>query len=77
MLSTESQVVLQWKSIAAGDYAMGLEPSNSSVFGRAYQEKNEGVHMLKAFEKEIIDLEISIIEGEGEISDIIRKEKLR
>jgi hypothetical protein len=61
---------IQWKSIGAGDYVMGLEPSNSVLFGREYHQSNQILHMLNPFGKEIIELEISILDGEREISEI-------
>ena len=27
---------MQWKSVASGDYVIGLEPANSSVYGKQY-----------------------------------------
>ena len=29
---------MEWKSTASGDYVLGLEPANSSVYGRPYHE---------------------------------------
>ena len=34
---------MQWKSMAAGDYVIGLEPSNSSVYGKPYHIDNHSV----------------------------------
>lgn len=52
---------VQWKSIASGDYVMGLEPTNSGVYGR----KNEGekIHKILPFEREEIKLEFKILDG--------------
>lgn len=62
---------MQWKSIGAGDYVMGLEPSNSSVFGRA--DKDSALRMLKPFEKEVIELKITVVEGSEELENIKEK----
>ena len=31
---------MEWKSTGAGDYVVGLEPSNSSVHGRGWHEQH-------------------------------------
>ena len=65
-----------WKSTAAGDYVIGLEPSNSSVYGRGLHEKNGDLHMLKPFEKERNELIFTVLDGEEEIrAEIERFEK--
>ncbi|NEG95311.1 DUF4432 family protein [Bifidobacterium sp. SMB2] len=37
---------MQWKSVAAGDYVVGLEPANSSVHGRGYHERRGDLHTI-------------------------------
>ena len=64
---------MEWKSTGAGDYVIGLEPSNSSVYGRAYHEKNNSLHMLKPFEKETNELIFTILDGEDEIREAIEQ----
>lgn len=63
---------MQWKSKASGDYVMGLEPANASVFGRLYQKKHGGLEMLKPGESKVIQLKISIIEKEPNEYEAIR-----
>lgn len=58
---------MEWKSTAAGDYVIGLEPSNSSVYGRAYHEEHKNLHKLPPFEKEKNELIFTILDGEAEI----------
>ncbi|MDO4344755.1 MAG: aldose 1-epimerase family protein [Eubacteriales bacterium] len=58
---------MEWKSTAAGDYVIGLEPSNSSVYGRPFHEKNGGPHMLAPFEKEENRLTFAFFDGRDEI----------
>lgn len=55
---------MQWKSIASGDYVVGLEPANSSVFGRAYHEEKGDIHTLAPFETEEIELRLTFLAGE-------------
>ncbi|MFV0529791.1 MAG: aldose 1-epimerase family protein [Lachnospiraceae bacterium] len=51
---------VQWKSLASGDYALGLEPTNSGVYGRT---REESLHYLEVLAVEEIRLEIEIHEG--------------
>ena len=37
---------IEWKSTASGDYVIGLEPANSSVYGRPWHEARGSVHRL-------------------------------
>ena len=62
---------MEWKSTAAGDYVIGLEPSNSSVYGRGYHEQNKNLHMLKPFEKETNELIFTVLDGDEEIREAI------
>jgi len=59
---------VQWKSIASGDYVMGLEPTNSGVYGR----KGEGldIHKLSPFEREEIRIEFKILDGMEDYNNI-------
>jgi hypothetical protein len=65
---------MEWKSTASGDYVIGLEPANSSVYGRLKQ-KEQGLHMLAPFAKERIELQITILEGSDEIQAICQRAK--
>lgn len=59
---------MEWKSTASGDYVIGLEPSNSSVYGRPYHEERGTVHRLAPFEKETNVLHFTVLDGKEEIS---------
>jgi hypothetical protein len=54
---------MQWKSIASGDYVVGLEPSNSSVYGREYHEKRGDLHTLPPFGAQTVEWRIQILDG--------------
>ena len=58
---------MEWKSTASGDYVLGLEPSNSSVYGRSYHEEHGDLHMLEPFAKETNVLTFTVLEGEEEL----------
>lgn len=64
---------MEWKSVASGDYVIGLEPTNSSVYGRIYHEKRNSVHKLAPFEKEKNVLNFTMLDGKEEISEAICK----
>ncbi|MBR3001245.1 MAG: aldose 1-epimerase family protein [Oscillospiraceae bacterium] len=68
---------MQWKSTASGDYVIGLEPSNSSVYGRGYHEKQSTLHYIGSQQKEKKSLTFSILEGAEAIRTLEdEKEKL-
>lgn len=58
---------MQWKSTAAGDYVLGLEPSNSSVYGRPYHEAEGSLHHLAPFASETNVLTFTVLEGAAEL----------
>lgn len=64
---------MEWKSMASGDYVLGLEPSNSSVYGKLYHIEHDNVHYLQPFEKETNTLRFSVVEGKEKIDELIQK----
>ncbi len=44
-------VLAEWKSMASGDYVLGLEPSNNFIMGRAAERENGTLQTLGAFER--------------------------
>ena len=64
---------MQWKSIASGDYVLRLEPSNSSVFGRSFHEKEGSVHKLAPLAQEKNVLTFTILDTPEEIEAAIRE----
>ena len=45
-------ILTQWRSMAAGDYALGLEPTNCYIMGRHDERENGTLPVLKAFSQE-------------------------
>ena len=43
-------ILSQWRSMAAGDYVLGLEPTNCFIMGRHDERENGTLPVLKAFE---------------------------
>ncbi len=68
---TNMPYFMEWKSIASGDYVIGLEPSNSSVYGRKYHEEHKNLHRIGSFEKERYELEFTILDGKEEIKEAV------
>ena len=64
---------VQWKTLAAGDYALGLEPTNSGVNGRVAEGEN--INKIEPFESELNQFVISIIEGDEEIEEVMLEAK--
>lgn len=62
---------MEWKSVASGDYVVGLEPANSSVYGRVYHEERNSVHKMAPFAKERNVLKFTVLDGEVEINAAI------
>lgn len=58
---------MEWKSIASGDYVIGLEPSNASVYGKPWHIMHENVHMLEPFATEKHVLKFTIADSEQEL----------
>lgn len=58
---------MEWKSTASGDYVLGLEPANSSVYGRPFHEREGSLHRLAPFAKETNVLTFTVLEGEAEL----------
>lgn len=53
---------MEWMSMKEGDYVIGLEPSNSSVYGRKYHEERKDLHMLAPYTSETFRLRFEILE---------------
>jgi len=61
---------MEWKSVASGDYVIGLEPSNSSVYGKTYHVEHDCVHYLEPFASETNTLKFTIADGAEEIAEL-------
>ena len=64
---------MEWKTVASGDYALGLEPANSSVFGRPWHEQRGSVHKIAPFAKERNELTFTILDGQEEIRSAVSR----
>lgn len=55
-------ILSQWRSMASGDYVLGLEPTNCYIMGRSAERENGTLPVLKAFESEKHIINISFTE---------------
>ena len=62
----------QWKSMAAGDYALGLEPTNNLLRGRVGEREAGGLTSLAPFESAKFHVVLGVLEGAHKI-DAFRK----
>jgi len=63
----------QWKMMGEGDYAMGIEPSNSPCTPRSELRSEGLLPMLEPGQRRTIRVEIGILEGEGEIDRLAKQ----
>ena len=61
------------ESTGAGDYVVGLEPSNSSVHGRGWHEQRGDLHAIAPQASERKSLTFTVIEGEAAIDGLIAR----
>lgn len=66
---------MEWKSMGAGDYVVGLEPSNSSVQGRGWHEQRGDLHTLAPQGTERKSLTFTVIEGAEAIDALIARRR--
>lgn len=56
-------ILSQWRSMASGDYVLGLEPANCYIMGRSAERENGTLPVLKAFETISNTIQITFTEG--------------
>ncbi len=59
---------MEWMSMKTGDYVIGLEPSNSSVYGRKYHEAQGTMHRIAPFAKETYHLSFTVLKDAAAIA---------
>lgn len=59
-------ILSEWRSMASGDYVLGLEPTNCYIMGRAAEREHGTLRRLSPFEtvKNTITIEFSTLEEE-------------
>ena len=61
--TVELPYFMEWKSTASGDYVVGLEPANSSVYGRPYHTERGDLAHIEPGEKKSFSLRFAVVEG--------------
>lgn len=61
---------MEWMSLREGDYVLGIEPSNSSVYGRKYHEQQNTMHLIEPFSTERFSLSFEVLNGEEAIEKL-------
>lgn len=64
---------MEWKSLASGDYVIGLEPANSLVHGRAWYEQHGNIHKIASLGREKNILTFTVLDGNDEINSAIHE----
>ena len=62
---------MQWRSMASGDYVIGLEPANSAVHGRAWHERRGDLHLLEPGASERKKLAFTVLDGASAIEKTV------
>ena len=63
---------MEWKTLGSGDYALGLEPANASVYGREHHHVEGSLPMIRSFKEKRIQLKIEILDGYEEYEALKR-----
>ncbi len=63
----------QWKCMQAGNYVMGLEPSNACLEGRAEARRNGSLQTLEPFEKRTLAFRIEFFSGKERLLALCRQ----
>ncbi len=62
-----------WKSMCAGEYALGLEPGNCHVLGRDRARADGSLQYIRPGEIKQYDIDVGIYQGAGEIGPALGK----
>ncbi|MDL2238080.1 aldose 1-epimerase family protein [Christensenellaceae bacterium OttesenSCG-928-K19] len=66
-------ILCEWKNMQAGDYALGLEPTVSSVMGRIYAEKEGLMRFVQPGGEYRCEFSLEVLEDEAAIQGYINK----
>lgn len=64
-------VLVQWKSMKSGDYALGIEPANCHVEGRISERERGSLQVLMPGQKKHFTLELGVLDGVNETDGCI------
>ncbi len=66
---------IEWKQMGEGTYAVGVEPANCLVEGRAKERERGTLQFIQPGEKKEFHLEIGVLDGAKDIEEFERKLK--
>ena len=69
-------VTTEWKCMASGDYALGIEPANCHVEGKAKERREGTLQRIEAFGRREFGFELRVLQG-GEIDAYLADHPLR
>ena len=69
----ELPFLTQWKSIASGDYVLGIEPGNCHVEGMEKERERGTLAVLKAGETRTFTITIDVLSSEEELKALSRE----
>jgi len=71
---SELPFLTQWKSIASGDYVLGMEPGNCHVEGMEKERERGTLFVLKAGETRAYTITLDILSGKDELATLTTEE---
>lgn len=66
---------MEWKSRASGDYALGLEPANASVYGKQYHLERGDHPSIGPQEEVVIELTLTVLDGEEDLKKVMKEKE--
>ena len=75
--NSEIPIVNQWQHFHRGTYVTGIEPGNASMLGRAWNRKHGTLQYIEPEEVREFHLEVGVLDGEKEISDLELRAKTK
>ena len=69
----ELPFLTQWKSIASGDYVLGMEPGNCHVEGMERERERGTLAVLRAGETRVFTITLDILSGDEELETLSRE----
>lgn len=59
--------LIHWKNMCAHDYCVGLEPSNTTIRGRAEERRRGTLPVIGGYETRVFEVALGVLEGEAEM----------
>lgn len=69
-------ILVQWKLMRSGEYALGIEPSNSYIMGRQKEDENASLKRLAGYQSARFQVSLRILDGEELMDAYINANRL-